>query len=149
MERERDSQLDRLAAQLREEGIPPERDLWPDIDAAISRREGRGFARRTPPWWRLVAAVAALVIIAVGIGTRVPDRGGPSEASLPVYDLAQETSQPTVQVGMAAIDRALVQLEKSLAADPDNLSLSRLVLMVHKTRSELLCKSLTSGLRVG
>lgn len=149
MERERDSQLDRLAAQLRDEGIPPERDLWPEIDAAISRREGLGTARRTPPWWRLAAAVAALVIIAVGVGTRVPDPGGPPGAPVPGYDLAQETSLPTVQVGMETIDRALVQLETSLAADPDNLSLSRLVLMVHRTRSELLRKSLTSGLRVG
>jgi len=149
MERERDSQLDRLAAQLRDEGIPPERDLWPEIDAAISRRERLGSARRMPSWWRLAAAVAALVIIAVGVGTRVPDRGGPPGASVPGYDLAEETTLPTVQAGMTTIDRALVQLEKSLAADPDNLSLSRLVLMVHKTRSELLRKSLTSGLRVG
>ena len=50
---------------------------------------------------------------------------------------------------MESIDQALAQLEAALAADPENLSLSRLVLMVHKSRGELLRKSLTAGLRVG
>ena len=40
-------------------------------------------------------------------------------------------------------------IKAALAADPENLSLSRLVLMVHRTRGELLRKTPTTGLRAG
>lgn len=148
MERERDSQLDRLAAKLRDEGVPPGRDLWPEIDAAITRREQAGAGRKSPSWWRPAVAAAAVLVLAVGLGTLLPDRGprGPVPGGT---DLAQMTTMPAETGGMATLDRALEQLEEALAADPDNLSLSRLVLMVHKTRSELLRRNLTSGLRVG
>ena len=40
--------------------------------------------------------------------------------------------------GMDVIDRALDELNLALAEDPENRSLSQLVLMVHKTRGNLL-----------
>ena len=149
MERERDSQLDRLAGSLREEGIAPERDLWPGIDAAITRREQAGRARRGVPWWGWAAAAAATVILALGLAS---DRSGPDKAGLdraPVAVAAGAGETIVLTGGMESIDQALAQLEAALAADPENLSLSRLVLMVHKSRGELLRKSLTAGLRVG
>lgn len=150
MERDRDPRLDRLAAQLRDEGIPPGRDLWPDIEAAIDRREGFGRQRRAPAWWRLAAAVVALVALGVAAGTFGPDGGAPRpDAAVPAYDLAQNITQPAVTGGLDALDQALGQLQESLAADPENRSLPRLVLMVHQARSDLLRKTLTSGLPVG
>ncbi|MBE0565233.1 MAG: hypothetical protein IH621_04685 [Krumholzibacteria bacterium] len=148
MERERDSRLDRLAAKLRDEGVAPERDLWPEIDAAITRRERAGLGRKSLPWWRMAGAAAAVLILAVGIGTMLPG-GGPEGPAPAGPEVVRMTTEPAETGGMATLDRALEQLEEALAADPDNLSLSRLVLMVHKTRSELLRRNLTTGLRVG
>lgn len=151
MERERDSQLDRLAGTLRDEGIAPERDLWPGIDAAITRREQAGRARRGLPWWGWAAAAAATVVLALGLGLATNRSGGgepsPDRAPTPVAAMVSEA--PVVTGGMESLDQALEQLQAALAADPENLSLSRLVLMVHKSRGELLRKTLTAGLRVG
>ena len=149
MERERDSRLDRLAGSLRDEGIAPERDLWPAIDAAITRREQAGRARRGLPWWGWAAAAAATIALALGLGLATDRRGpgGSAGERAPVAAVVEET--PIVTDGMESIDQALAQLETALAADPENLSLSRLVLMVHKSRGELLRKNLTAGLRAG
>jgi hypothetical protein len=153
MERERDRQLDRLAGQLREDGMPPERDLWPDIDAEISRREASGRRRqRAVPWWRLAAAAAA--VIALGFGSRAllnvgegtqPEQLAQAELTAP----AAETAPGGLAGGMQTVDHALDELEAALAADPENRSLSRLVLMVHRTRGELLRRTTTTGLRAG
>ena len=50
---------------------------------------------------------------------------------------------------MAGIERALGELGQALAADPDNPNLSRLVLMVHRTRGELLRRNPEPGPRAG
>ena len=151
MERERDSQLDRLAGTLRDEGIAPERDLWPGIDAAITRREQAGRSRHGLPWWGWAAAAAATVVVALALGlaTNRADTGGPGPDRDAAPVAAMASDGPIVTGGMESIDRALEELESALADDPDNLSLSRLVLMVHKSRGELLRKTLTAGLRVG
>jgi hypothetical protein len=151
MERERDSQLDRLAAKLRDQGIPPERDLWPEIDAAIARRERAGLGRRNPPWWRLAVAAAAVLMLAIGyreLAGPLPG-GGPERMAPTTETVAQAAERPAQAGGLATLDQALQQLQEALDADPHNLSLSRLVLMVHQARSELLCKTLTTGPRVG
>ncbi len=151
MERERDSRLDRLAGTLRDEGIAPERDLWPAIDAAITRREQAGRARRGLPWWGWAAAAAATLVLALGLGlaTNRSGRGEPGRDRAPLPVATSIDEAPVAASGMQSIDQALTQLEAALAADPENLSLSRLVLMVHKSRGELLRKTLTAGLRVG
>ena len=53
----------RAALELKERNLPPARDLWPDIDAAIDRLEGEGRrqAGRGPSlqsWFHLAAAAA-------------------------------------------------------------------------------------------
>ena len=81
-ERELDLQLDRqmdsLAGPLRDKGISPRRDLWPDINQAIDRAEAMagGIRKtRTRPLagWR-IAALAASVLLLVGVG--LVQRGG-------------------------------------------------------------------------
>jgi hypothetical protein len=151
MERERDRQLERLAGQLRDDGVAPERDLWPDIDAGIARREASG-GRRTASWWRLAAAAAA--VAAVVLGSRVlltTQKGSEPErfARTDISAAAAESAPGGLAGGMETVDRALDELEAALAADPENRSLSRLVLMVHRTRGELLRRTTTTGLRAG
>ena len=65
------SLLDRASALPRE--VPPGRDLWPDIQAALPDRRGTPRelpAARRHAWWtapRLAAAAALLVVSSVGI----------------------------------------------------------------------------------
>ncbi|HPF69453.1 MAG TPA: hypothetical protein PLQ13_02185 [Candidatus Krumholzibacteria bacterium] len=124
---DRDPVLEPLARRLRDEGVPPERDLWPAIDAAISRREGLGRRRPLRTWWSAAAAAALLV----GLLVTLPRPEGPAA---PEPGLVASAARP----GLDTVDQALGDLEAALAADPDNLSLARLVLMVHRTRGALL-----------
>ena len=49
--------------------------------------------------------------------------------------------------GLAIIDKALDELALALADDPENRNLSHLVLMVHKTRGNLLRRNTESLMR--
>jgi hypothetical protein len=152
MERERDRQMERLAAQLRDDGVRPERDLWPDIDAGIARREAAGRRRPTMPWWRLAAAAAAVAVLLLGSRILLTGYGGSPPAPGAGDDktvLIADATETGPESGMETVNRALDELESALAADPENRSLSRLVLMVHRTRGDLLRKSPTTGLRAG
>ncbi|MEN8008114.1 MAG: hypothetical protein ABFS42_13925 [Candidatus Krumholzibacteriota bacterium] len=133
---QQDRQLERLAGQMRDIGTAPDRDLWPDIEAAIDREEQGGRSRlpsrHVAGWLRITATAAALTLmLAAGwLGMRsitgqraVPELAGRPEAG---------------SNGMAVIDQALDELTLALADDPENRNLSHLVLMVHKTRGNLL-----------
>jgi len=132
MERERDRQMDRLTARLRDEGASPQRDLWPGIDAEITRRERAGRRRRS--WWRPAVAVAAVLLVVV-TGRSMLFTGPVGDGDPKI--IAELASAPQ-ESGMETVDKALDELEQALAADPENHSLSRLVLMVHRKRGELL-----------
>lgn len=142
---QQDKQLQRLAGRMRDTGISPDRDLWPDINAAIDRDEekaGPGGPRRPGTnWLRMTAVAAALVLMLaagwVGIGSITGDAGVPGLA-------ADSETDPS---GLAVIDRALDELNLALADDPENGSLSQLVLMVHKTRGNLLRRNSDNLLR--
>ena len=160
-ERELDLQLDRqidhLARTLRETGIPPERDLWPDIDRAIERTDTRTSPllparNRGLAGWR-IAALAASVLLLAGVGLvqqgGLPGKSDSNQAvinnvgPLASADLTGPTDGSGDGVGdsdvsMQAIDQALVDLNRALADDPDNGSLSRLVLVIHKSRGNLI-----------
>ena len=127
----RDSQLERLAGQLRDQGVAPERDLWPDINAAIDRETRRPGLNR----WRLGAVAAALLLMLtagwLGLDA-ITHEGGPA-------DLAGDSEDGPS--GLAVIDRALAELNLAMAEDPGNGNLSQLVLMVHQTRGHLLRKN--------
>ena len=139
--------MSRLARGLRDQGVPPDRDLLPEIEAAIDREEDRRRVRsgRTAvPWPRLVAVAAALTVVLVAAWTGVhrDEAGldtldGPRLAALDTGPAEAETDE------MGLIDRALDELNAALDADPENQGLSRLVLMVHKKRGDLLRR--TSG----
>ena len=132
-----DKQLRRLAGQLRDTGTAPDRDLWPDINAAIDRAEAEKnpAGRRPADPWRLAAVAAALILMLaagwVGIGS--------INGTGPTTDVAEDPGSP--EGGLAVLDRALEELNLALADDPDNRSLTQLVLMVHKSRGSLLRKN--------
>jgi hypothetical protein len=75
----------------------------------------------------------------------LPDAGGiGNDGEVAAAPRTQEKDD-----GMSVVARALSELNHALAADPDNHNLSRLVLMVHRTRGELLRRTPTRGLRAG
>lgn len=148
MVHDRDPRLEPLARRLREQGRPPERDLWPGIEEAIDRRERAGKRSVRTGWWRLAAAAAALVVLVLGArDLRLPgagDVGGSGRR--PVLAEAPAAREPDSK---AAIDRALDELNEALAADPDNPHLTRLALMVHRSRGEMLRRGPDPSLRTG
>lgn len=147
---QRDRQLKRLTEQIRNTGTAPDRDLWPDINAAIDRQEPRSARRalRREHWsWLRPAAVAAALSLMLAAGwvglssitgdAIIGDVGSP--------DIAGESAAPPR--GLAVIDKALDELTLALADDPENRNLSHLVLMVHKTRGNLLRRNAESLVR--
>lgn len=154
-----DRQLDGLARQLRDKGVRPERDLWPDIDRAIDRAEvidGTARSRRSNPLagWRIVA-LAASVLLLLGVGlvqmgglrNGLPDGSndyraeitGPTPADSPEFAAAGLAgSEDDAAAGKQIIDQALRDLNQALADDPNNARLSRLILMIHTSRGNLI-----------
>lgn len=142
-------QLERLAPQLRERGIAPERDLWPRIEAQIARREpggGRGGLRI----WR-VAALAASLLLIVGVGWlqwqgpgAIDAPTGPrAERSLgPVPDAAPDVTaaEPVDRLASARdlVDDALDKLNEARRQEPDNAGLTRLLVMIQESRGDLI-----------
>ena len=137
----RDSQLSRLVGQMRDTGTAPGRDLWPEIDAAIDQQEHR-FTSQVPgrkgrPWLRMAAVAATLTLILAAGWAGIRSINGDSILQeVATLDGAEESEAPTS--GLAIIDKALDELTLALADDPANRNLSHLVLMVHKTRGNLL-----------
>lgn len=133
---QRDKQLKRLAGQLRDTGIAPDRDLWPEIQAAMDQADAEPVPQVSRPkkgsWLRFTAVAAALTLMLAAGWVGV--RSITSEVSLP--DLVVESDSATS--GLAVIDQALDELVLALVDDPENRNLSHLVLMVHKTRGNLL-----------
>jgi hypothetical protein len=128
--------LERLAGQLRDTGVAPDRDLWSDINAAIDRREQvSGRAARRPGRGRRLrfAAMAAALTLMLAAGW-AHVRSVNENGALPEIAGRWESRAG----GLAVIDQALDELTLALADDPENGNLSHLVLMIHKTRGNLL-----------
>ncbi len=151
----RDNQLSRLARQMRDTGTAPDRDLWPDIDAAIDQSEHRTIIRTSHrkgrPWLRLAAVAAALTLMLsagwVGIRTITGEAIIGDRASQEVAALDGAVESESAANGLAVIDQALDDLMLALKDDPENRNLSHLVLMVHKTRGNLLRRNTESLVR--
>lgn len=147
---QRDRQLKSLTKQMRDTGTSPNRDLWPDIDAAIDREEPRS-ARRAPrrkreSWLRLTAMAAAVTLmLAAGWAGISSITGDAITTDVGSSVIAGESVAPAS--GLAVIDKALDELTLALADDPENRNLSHLVLMVHKTRGNLLRRNSESLVR--
>jgi hypothetical protein len=131
-----DRQLQRLAGQLRDAGTPPNRDLWPDITAAIDLQEKeldpRSSRHPNTGWVRLAAVAAALVLMLAAGWVGIQSLTGDGKVPAVTGDQEKPAS------GLEVIDKALDELTLALAEDPENKNLSHLVLMVHKTRGHLL-----------
>lgn len=160
-----DRQTAALAARLRDGGVEPARDLWPELSAALDAagtphggaRAGRRGARPAWPRWSQ-AALAASVVLAIGLGltARGPAPGG-TASSPPAGPAAESTPTPstptaaspaaTAREGLRAVARALAEVEAALAQSPDDPDLSRLVLMIHHSRGRLLRLQAESGAR--
>jgi hypothetical protein len=136
MKRDQELDLAGLALQLRDEGIPPGRDLWPAIEAAIDRQESARRSRRRPRLSALWPMAAAAAVIALLLSLESVPSGPGSRAAAP-------------DQGIETLDTALAQLQAALDRDPGNMSVTRLLLMVHRTRGELLQRTPTSGQRAG
>lgn len=142
-----DRQIENLSASLRENGAVPERDLWPDIEAAIGRVEQAAVVKRRrgrPALWR-VAAVAATLALGVGLAyvgvTGDRSREAPQATRAQEMDLAYGPGSGGTGVDPAslqAMDRNLADLNAALRQDPDNRNLSRLVLLVHRSRADIM-----------
>lgn len=147
------------AARLREQGVPPEHDLWPGIslalDAAAREAAGGRRARPAPALHRWPAtALAASVLLAIGVGLSgwrgdPADTGGPQvQAPVPVSAAARpEAGADGARDGLRAVGAALDELQAALALAPDDPDLSRLVLMIHHSRGRLLRLQADSGVR--
>jgi len=161
-------QLADLSAQLREGGVPPARDLWPDLDRALDRALDQGFATGIPPLSRrrrlaaagvwASAALAATVLIAVGFGVAgrgsvpgVAQRGPLAAQSAPAAALtpapAPASDNVATRQGLRAAEQALADLQTALKRSPGNPDLSRLVLMIHHSRGRLLRLQADGGVR--
>ncbi len=131
-----DQQLNRVTRALRDTGIAPERDLWPEIEQAIDQAGPIGSIRtHNLAGWRVVA-LAASVLLLVGIGL-VQHGGLPGNPS-DFQALGPESRIENPASSRQVVDQALVDLNEALAADPYNTSLSRLVLMIHKSRGKMI-----------
>lgn len=132
-----DRQVRNLAENLREKGTTPRRDLWPDIDAALDQVDQARTVRRSTGGGRVwrVAALAATLILVVGLGFVGTLKPGDQPRQLTALETpGSEESLST----MASLDRALGELNEALRMDPENRHLSRLVLLVHKSRADVL-----------
>ncbi len=146
----RDNQLRRLARQMRDTGTAPDRDLWPDIDAAIDQSEHRTIIRTSHrkgrPWLRLAGVAAALILMLAAGWAGIRSING-DVVTGEVASLNTAEAPETEASGLAVIDKALDELMLALADDPENRNLSHLVLMVHKTRGNLLRRNSESLVR--
>ena len=129
--------------------LEPGRDLWPGIAAGIAGR-GRRAPRRG--WFGL--AMAASLLLAVGVWTRVvpvqrqaapPDLtaqlvGKEAHAMTKQYQAAlrELNGAPmpaSLEPGLQALDRSAAQIRQAIATDPDSVFLLQ---QLHKTYSRRL-----------
>jgi hypothetical protein len=134
-----DEQVQRLARGLRDDGVAPPRDLWGEVDAAITAAEQhqlRPGARRQ--WPRLFASAAAVAVLVVAgwWGVQQPTLEPTLEPASNTP--AQWTAARTEESGLDMINQALNELNMALAADPDNRSLANLSLMLHQSRGRMM-----------
>ncbi len=139
-----DKQMKNLASQLRRDGIAPERDLWPGINKAIDQAQpGLKKPRRfdANAWYRM-AAVAATLILLVGSGYFTGVSPGPEKGhKVAMIDERDTDIQQVSDQGSTLLQRlnnTISALDKAMALDPDNIKLTRLSLMTHKSRANLL-----------
>ncbi len=131
-----DQQMKKLARMLQRDGISPDRDLWPEIEQAIDRANPGKRPRRlfdANAWFRL-AAVAATLILLVGSGYFAGTSPGSGQANNLVLTENNEDGNSLLQ----CLNNTISDLDEAMALDPENIKLTRLSLMTHKSRANLL-----------
>lgn len=98
---ERDDELTALAARLPREVAPP-RDLWPGIEAAISKQ-----APRRRPWQRVLAQAAAVLVLV----------GGSSSVTWYLTDKGSEQAVPPLATAPLVVQPVAGYSEHGLGAD--------------------------------
>ncbi len=141
MAADKDSQLDRLNAQLRDNSSPPERDLWPGINAAITKEEKIIRQKKRgglPGFWRpqllwVAAAMAAFAMVLVSLDFQTNEK-----------DVLRESviQKMNTQVAFVQSENTLLgaikKLEKAAQENPGDQNLSRLIRMVTSRQGDLL-----------
>ena len=128
-----DQRLARAAHDLRDQGLAPERDLWPDIDAAITVAEQNQIRpmvrRRSPAWPKFAALAAAIGLVVLGWWGSHSNLGVTTTETSTV---AQSQSE------LKVIDQALADVNRALAESPDDPSLSRMARKLYMSRGRVL-----------
>lgn len=142
MKPDRKPPLERLTAQMRDQGSLPERDLWPGISAAIDEVEKATtipapMPRRRRALWSLVA-VAATLFLLVAAGWEYQRDFGP---------VAERDTSEGPGNELAVLSQALDELNQALAGNPADSGLTRLIQMVEQSRGDLLRMNVRGWLR--
>lgn len=135
MKPDRKIPLERLAAEWREHGALPDRDLWPDISAAIDEVEKvtavpapePPVARRRRVLWPVAAVAATLFLLVFA--------GGEYQRDLTLVTGGADGEEAPGQ--LAVLDQALDELKDALAGNETDHGLVRLIRMVEQARGNL------------
>ena len=130
-----DKQVEHLAAELKQKGIAPERDLWPEIDQAIDKlekTEKSGWRFPTKAWYRMAAVAATLALL---LGSGYFSNPSPKQQVAQITGVEVEDNNSSL---LHSLNQTISDLDKAMALDPDNIKLTRLSLMTHKSRANLM-----------
>lgn len=151
MAHEKDPQLERLNAQLRDRGCPPGHDLWTGIDAAITVEEKRlfkgtkdekvSFLRPRILWLAAAVATFALILVPLNFQPNGHDQVAENRQQEFKDKIALVQSEKTLQVAMNNLEMAVLE-------NPDDPNLLRLVRMVNSRQGELLRYKYAENTRV-
>ena len=127
------------------------RDLWPGIEAGITRRPARATRR-----WPVALAAAATLLLASGLYWRAGvDEAAPAAGQLEARIVSNEARAitdeyqaalrqlegapvaPQVEPSIAALDRSVAQIQSAIVADPDSVFLLEQLRRTYNTRLQL------------
>jgi hypothetical protein len=120
--------------------VPPQRDLWPGIEARIRAQDLRRRRGRA----RAVASLAATLLLgsAVGFWLRTP-RPAPLPATAQFAELERGAARlhpetrALVKVNLKIVDDAQAQIRRALKEDPDAAYLKSLLAATQRQKQEL------------
>lgn len=137
--------------------LEPTRDLWPGIAAGIETRP-----QRQPRRWWFAMAMAASVLLSIGVWTRVaPPRQPTSAPDLTAQVVRQEAHAMTREYQAAlrelgggrvpaalapsiqTLDHSAAQIRQAIAADPDSVFLLQQLRKTYSHRLALTQRAIT------
>lgn len=145
----------RLALRGLRRDVPPERDLWPDLAARLAQTPQQAPARMAPRRWIPALALAASLVLAVGIAWQLRPVAAPDDSSrliqreaqamtreysAALYELERTAPPPAaspVTPALHELDRSAAQIRTALARDPDARFLLERLRRTYAQRLEL------------